>query len=118
LYSPGHGAGWTTWICGGKEAKQFALTYEPIIEFLEGGGSFTHRETEVDWNRKSDLPQYVTTHPILKQFSKEFHDKFGEYPYMGGAHNLKVADVDGEVLIEEYDGYESYRVHGDDEGWL
>jgi len=38
LYSPGFGAGWTSWHDGSKEAKLFMLEYRPFIEYLEAGG--------------------------------------------------------------------------------
>lgn len=35
LYSPGYGAGWTTWHMGPPDQQEFMLSYEPFIEALE-----------------------------------------------------------------------------------
>jgi hypothetical protein len=105
LYSPGYGAGWVSWASGSKEFKQWMLTYQPIIDFLEAGGD------------GSDLENHE--HPITKQFLKEAKERFGEKSvYMGGADDLQVAEVEGEVYIEEYDGFESLKFRYDSDGWL
>jgi hypothetical protein len=90
---------------GPKELRQFALTYQPIIDFLEGGGN----------NR--DL---VEGHPLLEQFLVDVKARWPDVydPYLGGADQLEVAEVDGDVYIKEYDGSESYMERHDDEGWL
>jgi hypothetical protein len=109
LYSPGYGAGWTTWAGGSKEFKQWMLTYQPIIDFLEAGGTFEDNDGVF-----TDRP----LHPILVQFKKEAREKFGEDPYVGGARDLEVIEVEGEVKIDEYDGFESVTTRYDNEGWL
>ena len=107
LYSPGYGAGWTTWNSGPVARKM--LTYQPIIDFIEGGGKF-------DRAKPSATDQDL--HPLLQQLAKECLDEFGEaYVCMLGASDLRVVDVSGRVRIEEYDGSESY-VTSDTDGWF
>jgi hypothetical protein len=108
LYSPGWGAGWSSWNEG--EVAKFMLEYQPIIEFLEGGGEFQDDECG---GMSGEL------HPLLKQMCDEINAKFGkEYTCCLGARDLRVAEVNGLVRIEEYDGNESYVIQGQDEGWM
>ena len=110
LYSPGYGAGWTTWNNG--EVAKYMLTYQPIIDFLEAGNKFTYDECE-------HLGSKGKIHPLLTQLQKECLEKFGEdYVCILGADNLEVAEVTGRVKINEYDGFESFDREGDDEGWM
>ena len=106
LYSPGFGAGWTTWNSG--DVAKYMLTYQPIIEFLEAGREFTDRNV-------SGGPNH---HPLLCQLEKECEDKFGTEPCVIGADDLKVATVRGRVVINEYDGNESITEEGTDLGWM
>jgi len=109
LYSPGFGAGWTTWNDG--EVAKYMLTYQPIVEFIEGGGSFKDREC-------SDLPGYQL-HPLLARLREECAEKFNaEHVCMLGADGLQVMEVDGDVRIEEYDGSESVITRQSDSGWM
>lgn len=89
LYSPGYGAGWTTWHSGTKKEQQFMFEYQPFIDAIENG-------QEIDGS-------------LEEQFLKDWKEKFptSRPPYMGGAFQLKVQTVDGPFRIEEYDGYES-----------
>lgn len=100
LYSPGFGAGWSTWSSG-KEAE-FLLTYQPIIEFLEN-------------NPDKSVPQ-----TLLDQLSDECKERFDLEPYLGGADDLCVDDIpDGTLFkIREYDGSESVEVLNTSEGWF
>ena len=105
LYSPGWGAGWSTWNSG--EVGKYMLTYQPIIDFLESGGKFT------------DGHAHGESHPILDQLVKECAERFGDaYVCLLGADDLKVATVNGRVRIHEYDGNESYEEEGTFEGWV
>jgi len=120
LYSPGFGAGWTTWNGDSKELVEYLLTYKPIINFLEKGGKFTHNETVVDYDNKNK-PIYKGVHPILKKLHQECLKKFDALIYMGGADDLEVKEVIGRVHIDEYDGNESVEVEGqqhDETYWL
>lgn len=109
LYSPGYGAGWTTWESDPK-IKAFMLEYAPIIEYLEGGGTFSGKDCHDQFGGE--------LHPILVKFKKDCMEKFGECPYLGGADDLEVAEVSGPVRITEYDGSESLFEQGSDEGWI
>ncbi len=100
LYSPGFGAGWTTWHHGSDEEKLFMLTYQPFIDVLERGEKIT------DFHEMN----------FLADFRERFPD--AEEPYLGGVGSLDVATVTGRVLIEEYDGSESYREESNTEGYL
>lgn len=119
LYSPGFGAGWTTWQSD-PGMKKFMLTYEPIVTFIEGGGSFTHTETEVVFANMEAEADFSGLHPILQQFVVHCQQRFGDWPYLGGAVDLKVAEVpDGVgVQISEYDGSESYITQDQEQEWL
>lgn len=103
LYSPGYGAGWTTWNWN-SEVAAYMLEYRPIIDYLNEGGDMTKPEGR----------------NLIKQLQAECLEKFGkEYVCVLGASDLKVAIIpDGKVKIDEHDGYESYLVEGDTEGWM
>jgi hypothetical protein len=110
LYSPGYGAGWSTWNSG--EVAKYMLEYQPIIEFIEGGGKFQDGECG-QW-KKEDL-----IHPLLKQLQAECLEKFGKsYVCVLGARDLAVMEVDGRVRIEEYDGSEGVECEGSYSGWM
>jgi hypothetical protein len=99
LYSPGYGAGWSTWHSGPKEEKQFMLEYQPFIDAVENG-------KEID-------------EVLQEQFLKDWEAAFPgvRSPYMGGIGQLKIKDVDSPFLIEEYDGYESV-MFADKQDWF
>jgi len=105
LYSPGFGAGWTSWFHGSREAKKFMLEYQPFIEFLESGGKFI--EDRNNWENR------YGTDPLVQQFIKDFKEKFPdeEEAYFGGLRDLEVYEVPDNclVMIHEYDGSESVR---------
>ena len=99
LYSPGYGAGWTSWCHGPKEEKLFMLEYKPFIEIIENGNEITEKDIE--------------------RFNDDFREKFPEAefdPYTGGVEQLQVYETDGVVRIEEYDGSES--VHESYDDWM
>jgi hypothetical protein len=100
LYSPGFGAGWTTWNAD-DEVEKYMLTYQPIIDALERGEEMND------------------SHPAVLQLQKECLDKFGkEYVCVYGEKDLRVMEVNGLVRIEEYDGYESVIEQSASEGWM
>jgi hypothetical protein len=118
LYSPGYGAGWTTWNSEPVELAKFLLEYQPIIDYLEAGGKFERGECDnIVTGEKDDK-----LHPLLRQLQVDAKETFGAsiHVYFGGAPDLQVVEIpDGEkVLIEEYDGNESYRTRSDDDGWM
>ena len=100
LYSPGFGAGWSTWCSGGTEEKLFVCTYQPIIDAIERG---------------EDMSE---THPAVYQCAAEYEEKFGNSFYLGGAYQLPVATVSGRFIVNEYDGSESITEEGTDFGWM
>ena len=112
LYSPGYGAGWTTW--NDPKVNKIILTYQPIIDFLESGGKFTDKEV----HDNHDDP--TKGHPILVQLQKVVKDKLGENQYccVLGADDLEVYETSGRVRIEEYDGSESVEEEGAYDEWL
>jgi hypothetical protein len=88
LISPGFGAGWSTWIGATREQKEFALFDAKLIEAVERG----------------------LTQADVDDFEARFEAAFpGESCYTGGARDLCVREVEGEFLVEEYDGSESLR---------
>jgi hypothetical protein len=100
LYSPGFGAGWSTWCYGGPEAKLFVCTYQPIIEAIERGEEMSDR------------------HPAVIQCAADFEEKFGDSLYLGGADDLRLTTVEGRFIVNEYDGSESITEEGSDFGWM
>lgn len=99
LISPDYGAGWSTWAWGGREAKKFVMTYQPIIDFIEQG---------------NDPSTINENSEIGKQFLKDFKKATGNsYFYFGGAKNLEVVDVDPPFSVQEYDGNEYIVNHND-----
>jgi len=99
LYSPGYGAGWTSWYSGSIEEKKFMLEYEPFIEILEAGNKITDED--------------------IDKFNAAFKKKFPkaeDTPYDGGVSQLRVYETNGVIRIEEYDGSESVRESYDD--WI
>lgn len=96
LYSPGYGAGWSTWNSG--EVAAYMLEYQPIIKALEN-------DQQID--------------ELLVQLQKECKEKFNvDYVCILGADNLRVATVKGRVRIHEYAGYESIEEEDSYEGWM
>ena len=104
LYSPEFGAGWVSWHHGDSlEQEIFMFTYQPLIDALEKGEDIGFDESR----RFGNLP--FKPGSVLEQFYKDFGDRFGteNLPYMGGARNLTVIEVDGPFRVHEYDGAES-----------
>jgi len=98
LYSPGYGAGWSTWQY--SIPTKFACEYQPIIEALE--------------NRK----ELHEEHEIIKQYKKDCEEKFDEdCVCVLGASDLKIYEVpDGDQYqITEYDGNESVKLRSSQE---
>ena len=98
LISPGYGAGWSTW--SDKEHEKFALTYQPLIDYLEANDG------------DNDSAEFGA---LVDQFIKDLKAEFGEDAsfYTGGARDLCVVDVDGPFSVREYDGFESITTSND-----
>jgi len=103
LYSPGYGAGWTSW-CDSREVEKLMIDYPPIVEALE---------------KKEKLHE---NHPAIIKMLDEIKNKFGEdsIPYLGGLKSLTIKEVpDGALVrIHEYDGSESVEVQDSYQEWL
>lgn len=86
LYSPGYGAGWSTWCCN-DDLIETLLFHPLIVEKVESG-----HENE------------ITTEWLVQQFGKEF-----EAVYCGGAGQLEIEWLPKGTAfrIEEYDGFET-----------
>lgn len=116
LISPGYGAGWSTWIGDGQnlELLKWVLTYQPLIDFIEQGGKFTADEIRYRFETDHNTPNYSTLHPVLRAFAEEYlrRDPEGS-PYLGGAQDLTVVEVDGPFRVDEHDGFESITVMDD-----
>lgn len=86
LYSPGYGAGWSTW-CYNNDLIETLLFHPLIVEKVESG-----------------LEQEITSEWLAKQFGEDFEDV-----YCGGADQLEIEWLpEGTAFrIEEYDGFET-----------
>ena len=117
LYSPDFGAGWTSWE-GDYEVQKFMVSYSPIIEFLEDGGTFEKCDLDIWTTTKLGIdPQKLNKLPdCLKQFVKECLEKFEKVPYLAGLRDIQVKVVSGPVKIDDYDGNESVIEGGGE--WL
>ena len=82
LYSPGFGAGWSSWNDDRDVPKEFLLHDEKLVEMVEN-------------DQRNKIPKYV----------KSIYPNF----YCGGAKDLAIEWVNQgtQFRIEEYDGYES-----------
>lgn len=96
LYSPDFGAGWSTWMTN-EGLADFAVHYQPIIDWLESGRKLTDDS------------------PIVEQFRNDAaaflglaNDDDDFYVCTLGADDLQVfyGDDDTEYEIDEYDGFE------------
>lgn len=114
LYSPGFGAGWTSWNHEDK-LQDFMAEYRPIIKFLQEGGEFGRDDGDIyGYTSHGKLVIKEDAHPLLKQLYQDAVDqgliKDGEYICMLGARDLEVTTVYGPYRIDEYDGSESVVV--------
>lgn len=86
LYSPGHGAGWSTWT--NSESVGRMCVFDPeVVQWVLNGKPGNH-------------------------FSDEyFEEKYGGYFYSGGLDNLEISWMEPgqKFLINEYDGYETIQ---------
>lgn len=104
LYSPGYGAGWSTWA--DEEQSRFALTFQPLIDAINKG-----EEVWSDTDEKSHMKDdFVPSHPAMQEFTAALKEKWpedGESFFLGGARDLAVTQVMGPFQVLEYDGSES-----------
>lgn len=112
LYSPGFGAGWSTWHYGANhEQRVFLLTYPPLIEAIENGD-------DIGYNRAHNT-QHFDADSVLDGFVKEWTERWGDedIPYLGGARDLTVMTVNGPFRVDEYDDNESV-IEQSQQGWI
>jgi hypothetical protein len=90
LYSPGYGAGWSTWYSGPREKQEILLMDADIVQAVLDG----------DRNKAADIAKI-----------KLEDDSF----YAGGSEDLEVEWISkGSIFkINEYDGSESVSRLGD-----
>ena len=86
LYSPGYGAGWTTWEYNSK-LHEVMLFHPLIVEKVESG---KERDIDGDW--------------LAENFGEDFRDV-----YCGGADQLEIKWLPEGITfrIDEYDGFET-----------
>ena len=86
LYSPGYGAGWSTW-CYNDDLVETLLFHPLIVEKVESGHE---NEITAEW--------------LVQQFGEEFEDV-----YCGGAGQLEIEWLPkgAAFRIDEYDGFET-----------
>ena len=86
LYSPGYGAGWSTW-CYNDDLVKTLLFHPLIVEKVESG---LEREITPEW--------------LVEQFGRNFKDV-----YCGGVYQLEIEWLpEGTAFrINEYDGFET-----------
>lgn len=120
LYSPGYGAGWSTWNAHTKEQITFLTEYPPLIEYVEksGGDLANRRSTWFD-----DEEERIKAIPAIQQIMKEWKEKFPDEPelYLGGIKGLSIRKIPSGVryFIEEYDGSENVVIEKDiEDRWL
>lgn len=101
LYSPGYGAGWSTWA-DTAEQRKLMVNFQPIVDALLQDESIVLTEE----------------HPAVQALLSEC-DRIGlDHPYLGGLRNLRCYTGPDDVLvrIHEYDGSERI-VTADAEEW-
>ena len=100
LYSPGFGAGWTTWNSG--KVAEIMLTYQPIIDAIENGDKMDE------------------THPAVLEMVEYIKATVGKDSHVCvlGADDLEVYTTSSRVRISEYDGSESIEEEGSFDGWM
>jgi hypothetical protein len=93
LYSPGYGAGWSTW--NDIKYREFLLHDEKLVELVE-----TNQHDKIEEYVKSVYP--------------------GKYVCVLGAQQLQIEWVSPgtQFLIADYDGYESIQYNKDDYYWI
>ena len=105
-YSPGLGAGWSTWNSG--EIAKYMLDYQPIIEALECGEKiFDNRHTDYMTGEKTG-----DVHPALIHLAKVFLEKFRRRNYdlslLGAGHSKSPNGISDRVRLTNTTGRSHY----------
>jgi len=119
LYSPGYGAGWSTWQYG--LPQKFSCEYKPLIEAIEKCENLYGSHEPTKYGGYPDPPldddKYAEwlskMHPAVQSFVKEAREISGkDYVCILGLRDLTVYKVEDDdvVRIDEYDGSESVTV--------
>ena len=103
LYSPGFGAGWSTWMH--NIPTKFVCEYQLIIEAIEKAEKLVKDDV---WDIKIE-----DCHESVQKFIKECEERFNKIPYLGGLKDLCIYEVpEGSLYrITEYDGSESVELN-------
>lgn len=98
LYSPGFGAGWTSWNTSlPREARELMLRHTGLIEALQAGEELTEE------------------HPAVKEFLADMAELYDGYICLAAVDQLSVYPTESRVRIDEYDGSERVVLSGNDE---
>jgi hypothetical protein len=96
LISPGFGGGWSTWA--DSDIRDDMLFDEKLIAAVE------------------EATDYADIDAAVADFVARMEEKHDDpYIYTGGARDLQVAQVEGQFIVEEYDGSESILTRDDTE---
>lgn len=89
LYSPGYGAGWSTW-CFEDGLEETLLFHPALVEMVRNN---RQNEIDEDW--------------LVENLGERFRDV-----YCGGAEQLEIEWLpEGTIFrVEEYDGFESILI--------
>jgi hypothetical protein len=104
LYSPGYGAGWSTWNGFNKEQKRWLCEYQPFIDYIEKHGELP-RVSKDTWGDEYDVTDLGMQ--VIRDWKAAFPDS--PIPYLGGMKNLTIRYLhdNEQYRIEEYDGRET-----------
>jgi hypothetical protein len=116
LYSPGFGAGWSSWNGFTKQEKLWLCEYQPFIDYLEQHGHMpaVPKDGMFDEYDVTDLGMQV-----IRDWKAAFPDS--PIPYLCGMKSLKIKYLEDheQYRIEEYDGSESVVTrHMYEDEWL
>jgi hypothetical protein len=120
IYSPGFGAGWTSW--NNEEIRETLLTYPPLVEYIESGKEMGE-DPRCVWSDDPDeglirvegCPSELST--LLEKMIRGFEGS--PHVCLLGLGDAVVTQVEVRVRIEEYDGSERIIEEGVDQGgWM
>ena len=96
LYSPGYGAGWSTWASGEDLPREFLTMDRTLVMLAISNAS------------DAEVEEYIAGYLLSKQLDPD------NTPYMGGWSKISVRFVNqgDQFRIDEYDGSESVQVYG------
>lgn len=120
LYSPGYGAGWTSWHS--DEVAKITIDYKPIVDALENSEALLLAGKKTPYASVEDAQKHPEKyyHPSVVQLLKDCKDLYNrDYICLDGLRDLRVYPTMGRVKIEEHAGSESVIQEGyGDAEWL